>query len=428
MPIASRPYFSVDIINERRYTGQPSNLTVRQSEYLHDVVVLQYNTVESNWTRVGSQYRKGTPIVVTWGWTPKMFETFHGYVHSNRLIRKQGSQVVREVFITGADFSMNGTRLRSFHRMYANQIVKKIAREHRFTSRTDFHPDFFRSLPQLGRSDWALMASLAKNIGFSLSCKRTELQFLRRELSRSTLLPEFRFHQGFGPDQGTLFSFKVKAGSDPLSNTRKLVIGGVDDNGKPFWATDSKEDCCGSGELPNFTSYYTTPASSVEEGRKGLAGWLAGSKFRVQADVVTSGDPRVRCGSTIRFTNVEPGMEGRWWVASVEHKMVKVRGGPPFQYRMHMTVARETIEDTVCITEPPRPSFSGKPVVVDPCKLPPVPEVPTVFAPVDACAPLETPPVPCHCPPMKCPGRRPDRRHVPPRYDGWAASYPQGRR
>lgn len=437
-----RPYFFVDFGRNRRLARarQPHKVLVRQKEYKHDAVVLRYD---------GSimkphHFRKGTPVALRWGWAPKDIETYYGYVHSTRLVRKPNGKkgTDLEVYLVSASHRLNKTRMRSFRRMKVGAILYRITRQHRFSLSMDPSSRFHRHIPQLGQSDWNLMVRLARDIGFTLSAKRTQLQFKRRLIDSrpNGRQPTFRWYGGYGPMRGSLYEFVHKAGTSPLARNRRLVVGGMDDNGKPFWATDGGGDCC--DEQPEFTEYYLDEApGSIHEGKKLLSGLSGMNRFYVIADAVVSGFPKLRCGQTIRLLGSGQETEGYWWVGAVDHMLEGPAAGRPISYKMALQIGRETINQVLCVDEEPPTSWSGKPEVADsngsPIDQVTVPEVPTIYNPADDCTPIELPGGPggpggehgggrCHCPPKKCPGSRlPLRGTVKlkgrPRLDRWGA-------
>lgn len=437
--VVGRPYFFIDFQRNRRLNRrQPDEVMVRQREYQHDAVVLTYRGRNVRGIDVGWRFRKGTPIAVRWGWAPKELETFYGYVHSTKKVRR--SKTIKEdkleVYLVSASYRMNKTRMRTFRRMKVGAMIARIARQHRFTTRMDPSSRYHFRIPQLGMSDWRLMVRLAKDIGFTLHCKRTEVQFKRRLINTRAngRQPTFRWFGGGGPSRGALLSFTHKAGTAPLVRNRRMVIGGMDDNGKQFWAHNGG-DCC--EDQPDFTEYFLDEAvTSIHEGRKKLSGLSGLNRFYVIGSAEVSGVPKLRCGETVRFLDTGPEVQGYWWVGGVEHRLTGVVPGRPMKYTMNLEVGRETMDQIVCVTLPPPTSWSGKPEVIDPCGAPLnsviEPEVPTVYNPTDDCPPLEVPDHgtgKCHCPPKKCPGTaRPLRTTVklrgqrkPARLDRWSA-------
>jgi hypothetical protein len=427
MALSTRPFFRVDYMRDRALGQvQPTEVTVRQKEYAHDVVVLRYTGRYAQRAR----YKKGQPVTVQWGWAPKDIETFNGYVHSTKIVGNPDGGLWVEVYCVGPSYAMDKTRMRTHKAGNIIPIVRSIAREYRFTLRNTPSSRMHRPIAQMGRSDFKLLCDLAREIGFTLHVKRTEVQFIGRGIDArpNGKQATFRYAGGFGPVRNTLYSFTHRAGSAPLARNRRLVMGGIDDNGKAFWATEP-DDCCDDGDAPTFTEYLLDAApTSVHEGMELLSGLNRMNRFYVMATVMVSGAPKVRCGETIRLSEVGNEVSGYWWTGAVTHKLMGQMAGRPTSYRMEMELGRETIDQVLCITEEPPASFSGKPVVQDDANVeePVQLEVPTVFSPTDDCMPIEQPVhgKTCHCKPKACPGSTrplPTTANLPARLDRWGA-------
>jgi len=419
-----RPYLMVDFQRAQKLTyQQPTAALVRQKEYQHDTVLLTYRD-----SGIGRRrYRRGQPVVVRWGWLPRDIETFYGYVHSSKLIQKRKGQAARlEVYLVGASYRLNKPRMRSFLRLNVVPLIRRIGSEHRFTMRNDPSTRFHRHIPQLGRTDWNVCVRLAKDIGFTFSARRTELQFKRRllEVRPGVPVPTFRFAQGYGPTRGTLFEFMQRTGASPLASNMKRLVRGVDDNGRPFKST-FRENPRDKGDAPVFTEFITKEvATSIADANETISGLNGMNRFFVTASAVVSGFSRLRCGQTVAFTEAVDEATGRWWTGSVEHHLEGQRPGRPTTYRCHLELGRDSVLQVPVVSVDP---VTGEPVAEEPALDPDRddtsndPEVPTIFNPDDDCSPIEQPP------------GRPERvmnkrRLEAPRLDRWTAQVSKARR
>lgn len=448
MPVRpEKPFFRVEFTKNPALNVQPVEVLVRQREYSHDVIIMRFTDPDKDRRR--AKYRHGQPVTFRWGWAPNHVETFVGYVHSTKVHSTApdlgGKTRALEVFLVGASYRMNKTRQRSFTKMRTGDIVKRIASENRFSYRGDVSKRVYGTIekerggydafPQLGRSDFAMCVALAKDVGFTLDVKRTEVRFRVRNIDTRANGKQrsFRLNEAGAMRRGSLLGFTLKAGSAPLANNRRLVMGGIGDDGKPFYAIDPRDRDL-QGDMPSFDEYYLDKApASIHEGRKALSGLSGMSRYYVQADATVSGEANLRSGETVRLTDVGPEVAGYWWVGGVDHELRGQTPGAPLNYICRLQLGRESLQQTVCIDLPQPTSWADKPVVVDPCDVSEVvPETPTVYNPVDECMPLETPATPPPTPRRKyCPGSTkplPVATRIAPRLDIWAARTPVRRR
>lgn len=363
----------------KRAQRQPVSVFIRQKEYEHDVAVVELDQEHHGPL---TQYRKGAPVVITWGYLPGDIERFYGYVDHTAQVDSTTKTRKLKVYCVGASYRMNQAHRRSFLKLFVGSILSRVAKEHGLSLQSDPSSRYHVHIPQLGRTDWNMCVALAKDIGFTFGCRQTSLYFKRRLIdTKPGRQPTFLLNRAATATRGAVYEVTHKQGSAPFAEKRIVQVDGIDANGKPLQITDYG-DCC-DPDKPIFKTFLDeeTPRS-IHEGRELLFGLSAMNRFYVIAKAKLSGHPRVRPGMTIKFGGVSPEADGYWWVGSVEHTIT------PATYRMDVELGRETIQQTVY--EVPV-SDAGKPeVFIEPdveTVIEPSPE--SEYDPLDDCRPVE---------------------------------------
>lgn len=375
------PFADVAFKNSpKRNQRQPAHVLIRQREYAHDVAVLtlDYETVQS-------KYAYGSPVTISWGWLPSDVEVFMGYVNHTEQVHNDSKPNQLRVYCVGASHRFNQNRQRSFRRISALGIVRKIAQQHNFSLLADPSSRYHDHLPQLGQSDWKMLVRIAQDIGFTLTARQTTLRFQRRIIdTRPGRQPLFRLSAAFYRQRGAVYHFTHKAGSAPLAERYVIQVNGMDDQGNIVSSVDTG-DCCDPVQ-PVFTKFVPDlePIKSIHEGQERLSGLSGMNRFYVIANAELSGDSRVRPGQTIAVQGVETDADGYWWTGSVDHIIT------PQDYRMKVEIGRETIRQTTYVPAPT--SDTGKPQLPDDqgvdSTTDTMPE--SEYSPLDDCTPIET--------------------------------------
>ncbi len=367
--------------NPKRDQRQPARVLIRQREYAHDVGIITLDYEQASQPK----YAYGSPVTISWGYLPSVVETFVGYVNHTEQVNHDDKPSQLNVFCVGASHRCNQAHQRSFRKVSALGIIGRIAREHGFSLVSDPSSRFHDHIPQLGQSDWALMVRIAKDIGFTLSCRQTTLRFQRRVIdTRSGRQPVFTLTRGKYRQRGAVFRFLHKAGSAPMAERRIVQLDGLDDNGNIVSSVDAGDP--NDPVKPVFTEFAAgthRPTRSIQEGHDLLSGLSGMNRFYVIANAELSGDPRVRPGQTIALQGVDQDADGYWWTGSVDHIIT------PAEYRMQTELGRETVFQTAYV--PPPTSDSGKPQIIDELGVDttaePLPE--SEYSPLDDCIPVE---------------------------------------
>lgn len=366
--------------NPKRSQRQPAEVRIVEREYAHDVAVI---TLDYEWAGQ-SKYNQGSPVTISWGFLPSEIGNFYGYVNHTEQVHHDDKPNQLKVFCIGASLPCNQAHQRSFRKISAGGIISRIAREHKLSVFADPSSRYHDHIPQLGQSDWNLMVRVAKDIGFTLGCRQTTIQFRRRVIdTRPGRQPVFRLTPGVYNQRGAVYKFSHKAGSAPLADRRIIQVDGMDDQGNIVSSVDTG-DCCDPVKAV-FTKFVpdAEPIRSIHDGQTLLSGLSGMNRFYVIANAELSGDSRVRPGQTIAVQGIDSDSDGFWWTGAVTHIIT------PTDYRMVTELGRETIFQTTYVPAPV--SDAGKPQILDEPGVDntaePMPD--SEYSPLDDCIPVE---------------------------------------
>lgn len=390
----SLPFADVEFLDDRkRNAAEPQDVLIRQREYAHDVAVVTFDYD----TKVRAKYSHGAPVVIKWGWLPDDVEYFHGYVHHVEAHDATSKRKQLRVYCIGASYRMKEVRLRSFKKKKAHQVAAAIAKDHGLSLLAEHHAFVHDHLVQHGRSDWDFLVWLAKRIGYTFFCTKTDIVFVERRIDYrpSRNRPTFVFSPGRVSLRNGVYSLTHKVGENiPGTAKRKLVIQGVGDDGKPIKAVSKHEPCHTVGThastAPVLHRKIIKPTRTAAQAKELLAGHADLHRFHITGRAVLSGNTRVRQGGTIRVAGLDRESDGFWYVGQVDHHITRR------DYRMTCELGRDALGDPAAPANggpPVETSAAGKPLLLTDCDvavdglLEAAPQ--SIYNPVDDCPPVQ---------------------------------------
>lgn len=368
---------------------QPVHTLIRQREYAHDTVVVTLDLPDA---KTRAKYRAGLAMNLVWGWSPDDLNSFYGYVHHTQQVDTKDKRRQLKVVCIGASYRMKDARQRSFKKLRAYQVAARIAREHHFSLVLSLDSRYvWPILTQAGRSDWDFLVWLAKKVGYTMYCTRTNITFAKRAIDTKAnrLRPTFLYRPSRWYQRNAVYSLTHRIGTDiPGSEKRIMMAWGISDDGRVIRTSQdgSVTDPSGTVAQPSavFTNQLMRPVSTAAAAAQELQAEADMRRFAIVGKAKLSGNSKVHQGSTIQIGGIDGESNGLWYVTAVDH-VIDLTG-----YTMDVDIARDALGDSTTATDT---SDSGKPILLTDCDVSVEDgqlEIPdTISNPVDDCVPVE---------------------------------------
>lgn len=324
--MAARASATVSFLPQARgaVQKQPQCVTVYQREYKQDVAVITLRNEPST----KAPYRSGQPVVTSWGWATRDEQDFYGYVNHVEPVVEQKQVPMLNIYCIGAVWPMKLVAQRSWQNRTSDSVVAQIAREHLFSCLVK--PDSYALpvLTQHGKSDWALLAQLAKRRGYTFYAANTDLRYLPRQMNASERVPLFiKYPSNTYAARGAVTSFTaVKGESVPGQGVKAARVQyAVSDDGTVSMVQSVPPQTSLGGSYvsdPVFSRVeHEHPVHSVADAQANLDGITNYNRFYIGATATLSGDTRVHQGITLRIGGVSDEDDGYWWVSEATHRI-----------------------------------------------------------------------------------------------------------
>ena len=264
-------------------------------------------------------------------YSPLKKREFYGYVKHIKTERTPGKNFVKAILI-GASYPMQQPKQKIYKNVTADQVVRQIAKQHKFYCYAEPHPRVYPQVSQTGISDWQLMNKLAYQCGYELRVNNTELYFVPTLWDYTKYRAEApRFTMGsLGNIDGTsIYSFELIAGETvEYDDARKsaIAIGGVDPKLKtPVIVTEPKrkKKTRKRQRQETFDAFDTiTVAPSITAAKyEAEAAEVRNNSFPYRASVTILGDPLLYPNLPIYLDGLGETYSGYWTILSVEHNI-----------------------------------------------------------------------------------------------------------
>jgi phage protein D len=322
--------FNYITINFPQTTIQPQviySASIYQKRYAHELACLYFK----DW---GVQYdvvKPGSPVhLVIHGLNEQ--RDLYGYVHHITLDRTPGKNFT-ELVIIGASFAMKAQAQTIYKNVTADQVIKEIASKYNFVCYSVTHPRVHPQLAQAGQSDWELMVRLAKQAGYTLRAKNTELYFqpiMEDYTNFRTEAPKFIMRPASDPNGSTIYSFKPMIGeSIPYEDATKgaVAVNGVDTvNSEPISATQQvRSNKTRVKQQTEFFDRFDTSTVITDNLTANYEAEAAENRnyFPYRAKVEVLGNPNLRPDMPIYLDGVGEPYAGYWVILEATHNVVE---------------------------------------------------------------------------------------------------------
>lgn len=331
----------------------PSHLSVIQTEYRHEMLVLHYT-----WQpHTEQRFKEGTPLTMTWGQRHRT-DTFFGQVLYMRPNLSEGRHTLRVVCI-GTSYPMKDSSPSAHHDISVEQVVTREVRKQRFALVVE-QPGI--KWPLITRhaheSGWEFLIRLARRAGYTWYVnKATAYCFdpVKMLAAQANALPVLRYQQG-----GNIISFTPVLGDQgiPHQEKRERRLLTVDPRSKEIiGASSSGRTFTSLAEVkaaPKFADYLDEPAHSVAEALARVDGAEQDHRWTQRARVEIRGDALIHQGTGVVIEGVSKESDGVWYVHGVEHNLDK-EARPLWNYTATLHLVRDGRSRNYVLRGPRRP-------------------------------------------------------------------------
>lgn len=328
-----------------------AELDVYQQEMRHDLAVIRLRG-----TRLAQlhTFKSGEPIKLAWGRGPSR-QLFYGYLSHVKPSITTSSTGLR-LFCVGASFWMKQHKQGLYTDVGAGDVASGLAVEYGFDY--DVEPDnrLWPLIPQPGTSDWELLATLARDIGYTMYVHQTQLRFHTpaRDIHRLAWEAPYFVHSDYASRHErlaiSLREFKPVLGQNN-SDLRRRLLHGVNERTAELMSAgrDSlKAIMAENGAEALFDEHMTRSAANFLEARAWVESAQSAHRWHNKAEAVVDGDPRLRQALPVYLDGLDKQYRGYWAVHRVHHHVgtteeaKKTRGGTPAEYVCRLQLGRDS--------------------------------------------------------------------------------------
>lgn len=341
--------------------NSPARIEIIQSTFRHDMAVLTYY-VETDWWK--NRFKQGSPVVVTWGYTPRGLDNFFGKVLFNAPNVENERHELRVVCI-GTSFRLKDVDPAVHEGMSVEQSLVLSLRSQKFSLITDSSSATWPKLTRtVHETLWEYMVRMAHRAGHTLFCNKTTVCIFNPVdvmLANLASYPVFEYVYGRGNQFGTLVHFQPKLsdnGAGSLANLEQRSAGVDPRTGQVVMAAESGTRLRRINPVtqpPLFPSYTTQPVHSLGEAQALATGSKKAVRWIMSAHARAYGNVRVTQGSGVLLRGLNAQDDGPWFVDKVVHELTTDDHPQQWRYFMDMELLRDSRQQQAAVPHVPRP-------------------------------------------------------------------------
>lgn len=317
-----------------------------QNRYEHETAKVVFKDWALNYDSITST----SPMIITFSGTTESI-VLKGYVDYVRPHITPGENYTEVGFI-GASGNMRNQSEEVFKNITADQIVKKIANKYGFASYAVPHPRVYPQVSQAGRSDWQLLVRLAKQNGYTLRARNTELYFQPVLEDYTRYRSEAKYFSLQNPENRlgtTIYNFDPVIGeSIDFKDSFKaaVAVAGVDQYSKSTLKTTKQKRSVKTRKKKKpevFDRFATDIVVNDSETAKYEAEAAENrNAFPYRAWVEVLGEPSLRPDMPVYLDNLGETYSGYWTILSTEHKVIEETANQ-FMYTTMLYVGADSL-------------------------------------------------------------------------------------
>jgi len=328
---------------------------VLQREYAHEVCALNLrNTPTANAT-----FREGTPVEVQWGFYPRNYAKFVGYVlHAKPKEDREKRTSLAQVVCIGATYYFKDSNQRMFLHHRGETVVAAIAADAHFDAVYDDSATVWPMLASPGLTDWQFLVKVAKQRGATLIARNTALYCydpVKYLLDQIDGWPVIKFTDTDGGPVHIARSEAVIGSGETTQPFRIHDVTFIDPTTKAVvHATEnlSREHLADVQYLPTFTQHVHTPATSQSLAQAEANALGLQHRFNQKLKTRIPGRPKMVAGGGVVLSGYDNETDGLWFVSEVRHEVnTEVH---PATYWTNLVLLRDSRSKTGAPAQPPR--------------------------------------------------------------------------
>jgi len=323
------PIIEIEVVGGTVPVADVVSTEIVFSENKHDMATLTYSGFPPQAVTAYS----GLPVYIKFGNNEANIKEFHGYVayvEANSYTRMglvNDSRIQEaKVVCFGVSYNMKPTRSVVYKDITLPKLVKTIANRYNFSYSVPNNNFVIPSIDQSSKSDWEVLVSTAKQLGYYVTVTDTHISVYDPFSSyyRSlpvTILNSLEADKGSERNPGNILEFKGTFGDvTPHGSSHNYVIKTLDAKGKNVEYSTKNNVGSGLGKKVNrrFTQEVTMNAVSKEALRQYADGYIKQS-VPLHADVTALGISTVFPGSLVIVNKYQSEFDGYWFVEEVRH-------------------------------------------------------------------------------------------------------------
>lgn len=326
-----------------------------QENYSHEMATITFRDWDPKYTNI----IPGNPVRAMIRSTGGV-RIFEGIIHNINPDVSPGKRFV-EMSAIGASFQLKQGRQRIFTNVTADEVVKQIATENKFSVYATPHPRKYHQITQAGHTDLELITRLAEQCGYAFRVENTTIYFrpfLFDYVNYKDAAPTFTMRSANDPAGSTLYSFKATIG-DTLNygNAYKaaMYVSGVDSTSATAFSTVSSNfkketrDIVQNELFDGFATKVVAPTEDIAKYEAKAASEL--NRFPYRATVLVEGNPSLRPDKPVFLEGIGAQYSGYWIVLSASH-VIAEESTNVFKYVTILTVGTDSLGTAAPYVDP----------------------------------------------------------------------------
>jgi phage protein D len=323
--------------------------TFYQNRYRHELVEITFR----DWAIDYDNVSPGSPVEILLSGVGSS-KKFYGYVHHIEPNQTPGTNFTT-VTLIGASYVMKAKHQKVYRNTTADQVVKKIAKKHKFVCYVEPHGRVYPQISQSGHSDWEFINRLAKQCGYSVRVENTELYFqpiLHDYTEYRETAPIFVMRGAQSVYGSSMYSFKPTIGEtieyeDALKSANAVL--GVDLNTSSLvkHTPQKKVKKTKSKSKQDFFDSFDPLAVALnpEVAKFESEATDARNSFPYRATVEVLGNAELKPNYPVYLEGLGKTYSGYWTILSATHKVIEEKRNV-YKYTTVLEVGTDSLGST----------------------------------------------------------------------------------